>query len=345
MHRELLNTLYVMKPYSYVRLDHETLRVECDGEKLAEVPLHHLGAIVLFDAASISPQAMERCAADGREVVLLDAAGRFRCRIEGPVSGNVLLRKAQYDAHSDPKRLTNIARRLVAGKIQNCRNLVMRGARTAKDSKAEQALRACADELASHLNELSSTEDINKVRGIEGQAASIYFEVFGHLITVDKNEFAFAGRTRRPPRDRVNALLSFTYALLASDCTSAASGVGLDPQLGYLHGIRPGRPALALDLMEELRPCLSDRLVLNLINRRQIRAEHFEERPGHSVLLNEAGRRIVVVEYQKRKQEEVRHPLLKEKVPLGLVPHLQARLLARHLRGDSPEYPPFIMEI
>ncbi|MEM3484068.1 MAG: type I-C CRISPR-associated endonuclease Cas1c [Candidatus Methanomethyliaceae archaeon] len=345
MTRELLNTLYVMKPHSYVRLDHETLRVECDGEKLAEVPLHHLGAVVLFDAASISPQAMERCAMDGREVVLLDASGRFRCRIEGPVSGNVLLRKAQYDAHNDPQRSSRIARRLVAGKIQNCRNLVMRGARTTKDPGTEQALRACAGEMARHLSQLASTDDIDMVRGIEGQAASCYFGVFGKLITVDGGEFRFSARTRRPPRDRLNALLSFTYALLCTDCTSAAAGVGLDPQLGYLHGIRPGRPALALDLMEELRPCMCDRLVLNLVNRRQVRAEHFEERVGHSVLLNEAGRRIVVVEYQRRKQEEIRHPLLKEKVPLGLVPHIQARLLARHLREDSPEYPPFIMEI
>ncbi|MGQ9525582.1 MAG: type I-C CRISPR-associated endonuclease Cas1c [Armatimonadota bacterium] len=345
MVRELLNTLYVMRPNSYVRLDHETLRVECDGETVAEVPLHHLGAVVLFGAASISPQAMERCAVDGREVVFLDRAGRFKCRLEGPVSGNVLLRRAQYDAHCDARRSIDIARRFVAGKIQNCRNLIMRSARTTKDGKAEKALRACAADLAGYLRDLADAESLDKVRGIEGQAAAGYFDVFGHLITADKSEFNFSVRTRRPPRDRVNALLSFTYALLSTDCTSAASGVGLDPQLGYLHGIRPGRPALSLDLMEELRPCLCDRLVLNLINRRQVRAEHFEEREGHSVLLNDAGRRIVIVEYQKRKQEEVNHPLLKGKIPLGLVPHLQARLLARHLRGDSPTYPPFVMEI
>jgi CRISP-associated protein Cas1 len=342
MTRELLNTLYVMTPNAYVRLEQETLRVEADGATLSRVPLHHLGAVTLFGTAAISRQAMEKCAEDGREVTMLDFAGRFRCRVVGPVSGNVLLRKAQYDAHADPARTAAIARAIVAGKIQNARQTVQRAARDSRNAERAMALRRCVESLGQQVTALPAASQVDMVRGVEGQAGALYFEAFGAMITAPAAEFAFRVRTRRPPRDRVNALLSFLYALLTSDCVAAAEGVGLDPQIGFLHALRPGRPSLALDLVEEFRSCVGDRLALTLINRRQLRGEHFEEREGGSVLLNETGRRLVLAEFQKRKQEEVAHSLVKQKVPVGLIPHLQARLLARHLRGEMAGYVPYL---
>lgn len=350
MTRELLNTLFVMTPDAYVRLDHDALKVEAEGVKLAQVPLHHLGSIMLFGNAMMSTQAMHRCAAEGRAVNLMDYGGRFKARVVGPLCGNVLLRQAQYDAQRDEARTTEIARAIVAGKIKNCYQSVMRAARDTKPRETKSAedgtaLRECGQALSLLLASLPLQANTDAVRGIEGQAAALYFEVFGAMILVSPDEFSFRLRTRRPPRDRVNALLSFLYALLAADCTAACEGVGLDPQFGYLHTLRPGRPSLALDLMEEFRPCLADRLMLTLINRKQIRPDHFEQRDeaGESVLLTEAGRKIVLGAYQDRKKEEVPHPLLKEKAPFGLLPHLQARLLARHLRGDLDSYVPFLV--
>ncbi len=285
---------------------------------------------------------MNRCAEDGREVTFLDFAGRFKCRVVGPVSGNVLLRKAQYDAHADASRTLEIARPIVAGKIKNSRQTLVRAARETKNAESAELLTSQAAAIAKLLISLPNMKNVDEVRGIEGQAAACYFSAFGAMITQPKAEFAFTTRTRRPPRDRVNALLSFVYSLLTSDCVAAAEGVGLDPQFGYLHVLRPGRPALALDLMEEFRSYFADRLVLTLINRRQITPSHFEDRPGDSVLLTAEGRKIVLAAYQTRKQEEVAHPLLQNATPIGLLPHLQARLLARHLRGDTPAYTPFI---
>jgi CRISPR-associated protein Cas1 len=344
MTRELLNTLFVMTPDAYVRLDHDTLRVEAEGSKLMQVPLHHLGSVMLFGNAMISAQAMHRCAADGRAVVLMDHAGRFMARVVGPVCGNVLLRQAQYEAHRDDARSLSIARAIVAGKVKNSHQAIARAARETRSLQDAEALRACADALAGLLMSLPAQPTTDAVRGIEGQAAALYFEQFGAMITVPPDDFSFRTRTRRPPRDRVNALLSFVYALLTSDCTAACEGVGLDPQFGFLHTLRPGRPSLALDLMEEFRPFLADRLVLTLINRRQIRPQHFEHREGagDSVLLTKEGRQIVLQAYQERKKEDVPHTLLKEKAPFGLLPHLQARLLARHLRGDLETYLPFM---
>lgn len=344
MSHQLLNTLFVQTPEAYVHLDHDTLRVEVNRQPLLRVPLHHLGAVVLFGTATMSPQAMQQCVREGREVVFLDFAGRFRCRVVGPVSGNVLLRLAQYEAHHHPEKRLAIARRIAGGKIQNARLTLLRGARDATSDERRQTITQAAERLAESLKKLPTAINLDDVRGIEGEAGAWYFGAFGKLITTGASEFAFTLRTRRPPRDRTNALLSFLYALLGSDCTAAAEGVGLDPQVGMLHAVRPGRPALALDLMEEYRSGLVDRLALTLINRRQIRPEHFEarEEAGGSVLLNEEGRKLVLTAYQKRKQESVQHRLLKQPTPLGLVPHVQARLLARHLRGDLAHYPPFL---
>lgn len=343
MTRELLNTLFVLTEEALVRLDGETLKVEVDGEKRLQVPIHHLGSVMLFGTASITRQAIARCAEEGRAVNFMDFAGRFKARVEGPASGNVLLRLAQFAAYADPLRTAHISRCVVAGKLRNQRENLLRSARDTKDSDGAAALRTAAEEIANLVRGLPLQEDIDAIRGAEGQGSALYFEQFGRMLTVPTVDFSFATRTRRPPRDRVNALLSFLYALLTADCRASCEGVGLDPQIGFLHAPRPGRPALALDILEEFRPVLGDRLALTLINRRQIRPEHFEERDGGSVLLNEPGRKAVLAAYQERKKEEVVHPLLKDKAPLGLLPHLQARLLARHLRGDLDHYPPFLV--
>lgn len=344
MVRELLNTLFVMTEGALVRLDGEALRVEADGKKIALVPMHHLASVVLFGGASMTFPAIPRCAADSRPVTSLSMGGRFQFSITGPISGNVLLRQAQYAAYADEKRTAEIARAIVAGKVHNQRHVLARAAREAKTEDSENRLREAVGALAELLLALPGQPDLDGIRGIEGQAAALYFSVFENLISAPTAEFSFKTRSRRPPRDRVNALLSFLYALLTTDCTAACEGVGLDPQFGYLHCLRPGRPALALDLMEEFRPLLCDRLALTLINRRQIASDHFEVREGagESVLLTKEGRLAVLDAYRTRKLEEVLHPFLKDKVPLGLLPHLQARLLARHLRGDMDHYLPYI---
>ena len=342
MSRQLLNTLFVTTPGAFAKLDGDTVRIDADGSKILQVPLLHFGSLIFFDRTSLSPPLMCRCAEEGREITFLDYAGRFKCRVVGPISGNVLLRKAQYEALADGSRALEIARPIVAGKIKNARQTLLRAAREVTDEASKKLLTTKAASIATYILALPDMTTLDHIRGIEGQSAVCYFEAFGAMITREKSEFAFTTRTRRPPRDRVNGLLSFVYALLTTDCVSALEGVGLDPQFGYLHCLRPGRPALALDLMEEFRSYFADRLVLTLINRRQIQPEHFETRPGESVLLTAEGRKIVLTAYQARKQEEIAHPLLQTKTPLGLVPHLQARLLARHLRGDMPTYLPFV---
>ena len=339
---QLLNTLYVTTPEAYIRLDHETLRVEVEKEMKLQVPLHHLGAIVCFGDVLMSPALLHRCADDGRSVVLLDRNGRFKGRLEGPVSGNVLLRKAQHQAVNDPQQTLAIARNMVAGKVQNVRQVVLRGARDTDDLQDSAQLKETAYALAITLDQAAGATDLDQLRGFEGEAARRYFGAFSCLIREDRERFRLNGRNRRPPRDPINALLSFLYAILLSDCVTAAEGVGLDPQIGFLHTLRPGRPALGLDLMEELRSVIAERLALTLINRRQVTASHFVERPGGAVYLNDDGRKEVIVAYQKRKQEEVQHPVIDQKVPIGLIPHVQARLLARVLRGDMESYVPFL---
>ena len=340
--KQILNTLYIMTENSYLHLDHETLKVEVDGQTKMQVPLHHIGAVVCFGNVILSPQAMSRCVEDGRAVVLLDRNGHFKGRVEGPTSGNVLLRLAQHKAFLDAEITLTIARNIVAGKIQNTRAVVLRGAREADNQEDEDILRETAKRLANCLQRLPACKNLDSIRGIEGEAGRAYFESFDRMIKVDRETFRFSKRSRRPPLDPINALLSFLYALVLNDCRAGAEGVGLDPQIGFLHVIRSGRPSLALDLMEELRSILADRIALTLINRRQITAKHFETRPGGAVYLDEKGRKEVVVAYQKRKQEEVMHPVIERKVPLGLISHTQARLLARFLRGDMEEYLPFL---
>lgn len=340
--KTLLNTLFVQTQGAYLRLDHDTLKVEVEGQVRLQVPLHHLGALVLFGDVMITPALIARCAADGRSLTWLSHSGRFRGRLEGPVAGNVLLRRAQHEALSQKERTLEIARNMVAGKVKNLRTMVMRSARETEAAQEEKLLRGAASHLADILRRLPTAPDLDTLRGLEGEAAHHYFGVFRHMILSDRQTFSFAGRNRRPPLDPVNALLSFLYALLLNDCVAAAQGVGLDPQVGFLHALRSGRPALGLDLMEELRPVLADRLALTLINRRQLTEKDFQHRPGGAVLLHDSGRKKVVVAYQERKQQEVTHPVAERKMPLGLVPHIQARFLARHLRGDLAGYPPYV---
>lgn len=339
----LLNTLYVTTTGSYLHLDNDTIRIEIERETRLRVPLHHLGGIVCTGDVLISPALIGRCATDGIGMTLLDRNGRFRARIEGPVSGNVLLRKGQFDASADPIRSLAIARPCVAGKLRNSRAVLLRGAREAKADSDRSALDAAVLKLDASLRATSVADDLNVLRGIEGEAARTYFAAVNHLLRVDQREdFALDGRSRRPPRDRLNALLSFLYTLLTHDCRSALETVGLDPQFGFLHVLRPGRPALALDLVEEFRAVLADRLALTLINRGQLKAGDFRITEGGAVLMTDDARRAVSIAWQEKKQEKLTHPLLVTEVPIGLLPQLQARLLARTLRGDTEAYLPFI---
>jgi CRISPR-associated protein Cas1 len=339
---ELLNVLYVQTQGTLLRLDHDAVRVEVERELRLRAPLIRIGAIVVFGQVTISSPLLQRCAEDGRSVVWLDRRGRFKARVEGATRGNVLLRRAQHLALSDRDRTTGLARQIVAAKIQNSRQILLRGARDATDEEDQISLTKGAADLVFILGRLKDTTALDIVRGHEGDAARTYFRAFPALIRAERAVFGPDGRTRRPPRDRVNAVLSFLYALVRAECTAALESVGLDPQVGFLHALRPGRPSLALDLMEELRAPFADRLALNLVNRRQLQADHFELLPGDAVQLTDDGRRLVLVAYQQRKEETVEHRVLREKVPFGLIPHLQARLLARHLRGDLKEYPPFV---
>lgn len=337
MIRELQNILYVQAQGTYVRLDHETLRVDQEGKTIAQVPLHHLGGMAGFGNVLFSPFLIHRFADDGRSIAWFGMNGRFKARLAGSTSGNVLLRKAQHEALSDPQRTLEVARAIVEGKCRASRVALLRAQR-----EGVNGIESAVDPIETAIATLPATGSLDAVRGLEGTAASAYFSVFKSLVRRSEAEFAFAGRNRRPPRDPVNALLSFAYALLANECASALEGVGLDPQVGYLHALRPGRPALALDLMEEFRPFLADRVVLTTLNRAQLSPSDFETDPGGAVALRDDGRRTFLKAWQERKQEEVTHPLLKESVPVGLLPHVQARILARHLRGDLPAYIPFV---
>jgi CRISPR-associated protein Cas1 len=342
MANELLNTLYVSTQGSYVHVDHQTLKVELNGDTLLQVPVHHLGSVVCFGRVMVSTAAIAQCAQDHRDLVFLSENGRFRARMVGATSGNVLLRLAQHQSYQEPTKALSIARNIVAAKVQNSRLVLLREARQTLGTEAEERLRTASERLAAIIRSLPSAKTLNEARSNEGEAAATYFSVFQYLLRANTDTFNFHGRNRRPPRDPVNALLSFVYALVRTECEAALEGVGLDPQIGFLHAVRPGRPSLALDLMEELRPLLADRLVLTLINRRQLTPKHFTERPGGGVSLTDDGRRTLLTSYQKRKAEKVYHSVVDRHTPIGLIPHLQARLLARHLRGDLEHYPPFL---
>ncbi|MBI4676547.1 MAG: type I-C CRISPR-associated endonuclease Cas1 [Elusimicrobia bacterium] len=339
----LQNTLYVMTQGAYLHRDHLTLKVDVEKETRLSVPIHHLESVAVFGSVMVSPGAMGMCAEAGIALTFLSESGRLCARVDAPQSGNVLLRREQFRKADRHEECARIARCMVAGKLQNARSLLLRGARQDAPSDAASALAAGAEEIGACIRRLETAPGLDAVRGHEGDGARLYFGAFTHLIRQQKEHFPFQGRNRRPPLDRVNALLSFVYALLLHDCVAALTAAGLDPHVGFLHADRPGRPSLALDLMEEFRPLAADRLVLAMINRREVQHDGFAFRDGGAVEMDERTRKAVVTAYQQRKREEVTHPLLQQKTTLGLLPFLQARLLARTIRGDVESYPACVL--
>jgi CRISPR-associated protein Cas1 len=338
----LLNTLYLTLP-GYLHLDNDTLRFEFEKETRLRVPLHHIGSVVCFGDVLVSPAVMGRLAEEGKTLVLLDRNGRFKARLEGPISGNILLRQAQFARANSEEFALAHAKSCIAGKLKNSRHVLLRGARDAHDEADAVPLREAAEALANNLRHLESAPSLDVVRGLEGESARRYFAAFSFLIRLDqRTAFTPDGRSRRPPRDRMNALLSFLYSMLMNDCRTAIESVGLDPQLGYLHTVRPGRAALALDLMEEFRSLIADRLAITLVNRKQLQAKDFEDRPGGAVQMHDNARKELILAYQERKQELVTHPLLDQKLAVGLLPQIQARLLARVIRGEAEDYLPYL---
>ncbi|SNT39551.1 type I-C CRISPR-associated endonuclease Cas1c [Tropicimonas sediminicola] len=341
--KKLLNTVYVTTVNAALKKDGENLVADVEGKERARIPLHILASFVAFGPILVSPALIGACSGAGISIVMLDRVGRFQARIEGPVSGNVLLRTAQYRlARADG---LEVARSFVLGKIANQRAILRRALRDygaeMGDGPTKDLERAAARMAAILRRAQLGDGTIDALMGSEGEAAMQYFAVFDHLIRSPDKEFRWTGRHRRPPRDPMNALLSFLYTLLTHDCRSACESVGLDPAVGFLHSLRPGRPSLALDLMEELRAPLVDRLALSLVNRRQLRAGDFRWMDGGAVLLSDDGRRTVLDAWQSRKKEERLHPFLRERIPFGLVPFVQAQLLSRYLRGDVDGYPPW----
>ena len=339
--KKLLNTLYVQSQGSYLRQEGETVVVERDRTIVARIPIHTLSGIVCFGNVMCSPFLLGLCGERGVHVSFLSEHGRFLARIEGPVSGNVLLRVAQMKAAQDAGKSRDIAASFVAGKIINARTILQRRLR---DHGDDVDCAQCVIELAALVQKLRKASTTDEVRGVEGEAAAKYFKTFNALLVAQRDAFTIQNRNRRPPLDPMNALLSFLYTLLAHDCTGALESVGLDPQIGFLHGLRPGRDSLALDLMEEFRAPLADRMALSLVNLQQLGPKDFKTSESGAVEMRDDARKTVLLAWQKKKQETIVHPFLGEKVEIGLLPYVQALLLARHLRGDLDAYPPFLLK-
>ncbi len=340
--KQLLNTLFVTTQGSYLARKGDTVLVRVEGEDKLRVPVHNLGSIVCFGNVSASPFLMGLCGEHNVTLSFLTENGKFLARVHGPVTGNVLLRRQQYRYADCQKTSAKIARSIITAKIANSRNVLMRACR--EDSvcgQNEKAQRATSF-LAQSLDELRPNLSLDEIRGKEGEAANIYFDMFDHLITANKEDFFFNNRNRRPPVDNVNALLSFLYTLLVHDVNSALEAVGLDPAVGYLHRDRPGRASLALDIAEEFRAYLADRLALSLINRQQVKGSGFTKTESGAVIMDDDTRKTVLVAWQKRKQDEITHPFINETIQVGLLPHVQAMLMARYIRGDMDGYPPFL---
>lgn len=339
----LQSTLYVTRENAYLRQDGESVDVRLDGKSLGRFPLINLESIVTigWDIAA-SPSLLGACAERGIAVSFLNPHGKFLAAVHGFPHGNVLLRRKQHRVADNPKDSLDIARRCIQAKFANCRTLLRRAAREAKTPELAESLGLCADIHHNRISETLRAENADMLRGIEGDTAAHYFRSFNNLITSPDEKMRLYGRSRRPPRDPVNAVLSFLYTLLAHDCRSACAAAGLDSQIGFYHADRPGRPGLALDLMEEFRPVFADRVALSLINRRQLNSKDFQFFENGAVLLSEDVRKTLLQVWQERKREEITHPILGEKMPLGLISLMQARLLARHLRGDFEHYLPFL---
>lgn len=340
--RKLLNTLFVTSPNSYLTRDGENIVIQIDGEEKMRLPIHTLEGIVCFGYAGASPALMSLCAKRGVGLSFNNEYGKFLARVSGEVQGNVLLRKKQYKVSDSKEEAIKIARNCIQVKVLNCRTVIHRAIRDHNTVVDVEKLEIVSGRLLNSIKQMDTTEDIDCLRGIEGDAAKNYFSVFDELILNQKEDFYMTSRNKRPPKDFLNALLSFLYTLLAHDVQSALETVGLDPYVGFLHQDRPGRPSLALDLMEELRPVIADRMALSLINRQQIKAKGFTIKENGAVLMDDDTRKEVLQSWHKRKQEEIVHPFLKEKIEIGLIPYSQSMLLARYLRGDIDGYPAFI---
>ena len=339
--KRLLNTLYVTGKNRYLSLDGENVVIFDKQEEIGRIPLHNLQGIVTFGYTGASPALMGVCAERNIELTFMSGNGRFLARVTGEVKGNVILRKQQYRISENPYESIRYARNFITGKVYNSRWILERAIRDYPMRVDTERLKEKSHFLYQSLENIRSCEDGSILLGLEGEAASVYFSVFDELILQQKDSFYFHGRNKRPPLDRVNAMLSFAYSLLAGMCGSALEGVGLDPYVGFYHADRPGRISLALDLMEELRGVMADRFVLTMINKRVMKETHFIEKEDGAVLLNDAGRKVFLSAWQERKQEMIRHPFLNEKLEWGMIPHAQAMLLARCIRGDLDEYPPF----
>jgi CRISPR-associated protein Cas1 len=339
--KHLANVLYVTTPDAYLSLDGENVVILKDEHTSTRLPLHNLENIVCFTYQGASPALMGACAERNIGLCFLTPNGRFQARVTGKIKGNVLLRKRQYDVSEKEMDSCLIALSFLLGKIANCRKVIDRAIRDHALLVDVTSLAGASSFLKETLRAIPSCSSLSDLMGFEGSAAKIYFGVFNHLILQQRDEFFFKERSRRPPLDNMNSLLSFLYTLLVNDVTSALEVVGLDPYVGFLHRDRPGRPSLALDLMEELRPVFADRLALSLVNRKQITAKGFTQKESGGILMDDDTRKAVLTAWQERKKEEIIHPYLKERIPFGLIPHVQAMLLARYLRGDLDAYPPF----
>jgi CRISPR-associated protein Cas1 len=339
--KHLGNVLYITSPEAYLTLDGENIVIKKEENQTTRLPLHNLENIVCFSWQGASPALMGACAERNIGLCFLTPNGRFQARITGRVKGNVLLRKRQYDLSVNETDSRPIAASFLLGKIYNCRKVIERALRDHAMLVDKASLMDVSSFLRETLKAIPSCDSIADLMGFEGSAAKPYFGVFNHLILQQREDFFFKERSRRPPLDNMNSVLSFLYTLLANDVTSALEAVGLDPYVGFLHRDRPGRPSLALDLMEELRPVFGDRLALSLVNRKQITAKGFTRKESGGVLMDDDTRKAVLTAWQERKREVILHPYLKERIPFGLIPHVQAMLLARHLRGDLDAYPPF----
>jgi CRISP-associated protein Cas1 len=361
------NTLYLTTKGTFVNRDHLTLQVEVPiypadlpsdehtRDRATEwrkvpIPIHHLESLCAFGQVTVTPPALDLCWEHGVAVNFLSEWGYLQARLTGVSDTSVTLRRAQFRAADDSAKCAAIARAIIAGKLQNSRNSLLRAARETDSPQEQDRITVATDALARQIQDLGrwTTEQLresgalNSLRGAEGMGGAVYFGAFSQLLKQQQNEFAFSNRSRRPPRDRINCMLSFLYALIRHDCIAALTSIGLDPFVGFLHVERPNRPALALDLMEEFRPWLADRLAVTLINRKQIGPEHFREREGGAVEFTDSGRKLVIQSYQTRKQEKLQHPLLDQQLRIGQLPFIQARILARHLRGDIADYIPIV---
>ncbi len=339
--RKLLNTLYVSTQGSYLRKEGETVVVEQGTKKVLQLPVHTLGGIVCFGNVLCSPFLLGFCAEKDISISFLTEYGRFLAAVKGSVSGNVLLRREQYRKADDRDVIKVVAANIIGAKVANSRTVINRAIRDHKEKADTEKLKNASKQLEKFIKQIDGLSTVDEVRGLEGISAATYFGIFNELIVDSKSEFCFHERSRRPPLDEVNAMLSFTYTILAHDIRSALETVGLDPSVGFLHRDRPGRPGLSLDLMEEFRSVIADRLVLSLINRKQVKISGFKRAENGAVLMDTDTRKILLTEYQTRKQTEVYHPYIEEKVKIGLLFFIQANLMARYIRGDIDGYPPF----